>query len=100
MNPMTTYLLSIANEHAEPGAHFAVGAQQQAADIGHKGADCLICCIWFVVQSKSHTQTRQVTLLYLGTHRLIINKTPHISMYVYYYCDHCIFEITPCIIHF
>lgn len=59
------YLLSIANEHTEPRTDFAIGAKQQSADIRHKRTDCLICCIWFVIQSESHTQTRQVTLLHL-----------------------------------
>ncbi len=61
------HLLSIANEHAEPGSHFAVGTQQETADVGDKRTDRLVCCIWFIIQSESHTEPRQVTLLHLQT---------------------------------
>lgn len=64
------YLLSIADEHAEPRTDFAVGTQQQAADVRDKRADCLIWCVRSVVQGQGHAQAGQVALLYLGKQRL------------------------------
>ena len=59
------YLLAIADEHAEPGAHFAVGAQQQAADVGHQGADRFVRRVQLVVQGEGHAQAWEVALLHL-----------------------------------
>lgn len=64
-NKEKAHLLSIVDKHAEPCANFAVGAQQQATDVGHQRADCLICSVWPVVQSESHAQARQVALFHL-----------------------------------
>lgn len=59
------HLLSVVDKHAEPCADFAVGPQQQATDVGHERTDCLICSVWPVVQSESHTQARQAALFNL-----------------------------------
>lgn len=62
------HLLPISNEHAEPGTDFAVGTQQETADVRDEGTDRLIWSIWSVVQSQSHSQARQVALLHLEIH--------------------------------
>lgn len=64
------HLLSIADEHAEPRTDFAVGAQQQPADVRDERTDCLVWCVRSVVQGQGHTQTGQVALLYLGKQRI------------------------------
>lgn len=51
---MCPHLLSISNKHAEPGADFAVGTQQEATDVRDQRTDCIICCVRPVIQSQSN----------------------------------------------
>lgn len=55
MTQNSSHLLSITNEHAEPGSDFAVSPQQEATYIRDQRTDGIICCVRPVVQSQSHT---------------------------------------------
>lgn len=49
-----SHLLSITDKHAEPCADFAVGAQQEATDVGDQRTDGIVCRVRPVVQGQGH----------------------------------------------